>query len=53
MIRENVTNLEEKLRQGQHPIIGRIHNDAYLLDVRTLWEQDFPIIVEAVREAML
>ena len=52
-IRENVTNLEEKLRLGQHPIIGRIHNDAYLLDVRTLWEQDFPIIVEAVREAML
>ena len=48
----NVTALEEKLRLGAHPIIGRIHNNTYLLDVRTLWEQDFPIIAEAVKEAM-
>ena len=48
----NVVALEEKLRTGTHPIIGRIRNDTYLLDVRTLWEQDFPIIAEAVKEAM-
>ena len=48
----NVNALEEKLRLGLHPIVGRIHNDAYLLDVRTLWEADFPIIVNAVKEAM-
>lgn len=48
----DVTVLEEKLRLGLHPIIGRIHNDAYLLDVRTLWEQDFPIIAEALKEAL-
>ena len=48
----DVNALEEKLRLGLHPIIGRIHNDAYLLDVRTLWESDFPVIVAAVTEAM-
>ena len=48
----NVTMLEEKLRLGLRPIVGRIHNDMYLLDVRTLWEADFPVIVEAVKEAM-
>ena len=48
----NVNTLEEKLRLGLHPIVGRIHNGAYLLDVRTLWEEDFPIIVSAVKEAM-
>ena len=47
-----VNELEEKLRLGLHPIVGRIHCDAYLLDVRTLWEEDFPIIVDAVKEAM-
>lgn len=48
----DVNALEEKLRLGLHPIIGRIHNDAYLLDVRTLWEEDFPIIVAAIKEAL-
>jgi len=48
----DVTGLEEKLRLGMRPIIGRIHDGHYLLDVRTLWEEDFPVIVTAVREAM-
>ena len=48
----DVNALEEALRLGMHPIIGRIHNDAYLLDVRTLWEEDFPVIVAAIKEAL-
>ena len=48
----NVNALEEKLRLGATPIIGRIHDGQYLLDVRTLWEDDFPVIVEAVKEGM-
>ena len=47
----DVTRLEETLRKGIRPIIGRIHEGKYLLDVRTLFEKDFPIIAEAVREA--
>lgn len=45
--------LEEKLRLGQQPIIGRIHEAKYLLDVRTLFEEDFPTVVEALKEAVL
>lgn len=48
----DVDALEEKLRLGIHPIIGRIHEGKYLLDVRTLWEQDFEIIADSVREAL-
>ena len=49
----DVNALEEKLRLGLHPIVGRIHDGLYLLDVRTLLEEEFPTIVEAVREAMV
>ena len=48
----NVNALEEKLRLGTPAIVGRIHDGQYLLDVRTLWEEDFPAIVEAMKEAM-
>ena len=49
----DVIALEEKLRLGQQCIVGRIHNDLYLLDVRTLFEEDFTTITKAVREAMV
>ena len=48
-----VNALEETLRLGRNPIIGRIHEGKYLLDIRTLFETDFPTIVEAIREAVL
>ena len=48
----NVNELEEKLRLGLQPIIGRIHEGKFLLDVRTLFEEDFPTIVEALKEAV-
>ena len=49
----DVNALEERLRLGLHPIIGRIHDGKYLLDARTLFEADFPVILEAVKEALL
>ena len=51
---QNVTvdGLEERLRkQSDIPIIGRIVKDRYLLDTRTLWEEDFDYIAQAVKEA--
>ena len=48
----DVNKLEKALRLGQTPIIGRIHEGKYLLDVRTLFEGDFPTIADAVREAL-
>ena len=49
----NVNTLEERLRTGMQPIIGRIHEGKYLLDVRTLFVEDFPTIVSALKEAGL
>ena len=48
----DVNKLEQTLRLGATPIIGRIHEGKYLLDVRTLFESDFPRIVEILKEAM-
>lgn len=51
---QNVTvdGLEERLRKETDiPIIGRIVKDRYLLDTRTLWEEDFDYIAQAVKEA--
>lgn len=48
----NVTKLEESLRKGTRPIVGRIHEGSFLLDVRTLMEKDFETIVCAIREAI-
>jgi L-seryl-tRNA(Ser) seleniumtransferase len=44
--------LEEKLRLGRTPIVGRITRDRYLLDLRTLWDEDFDLILGAVKEAL-
>ena len=47
----SVDALEEKLRLGEPAIIGRIHHDRYLLDVRTLKDSDFEEIIRAATEA--
>ncbi|MBE6969486.1 MAG: L-seryl-tRNA(Sec) selenium transferase [Ruminococcaceae bacterium] len=47
-----VDALEEKLRKRPVPIIGRIHEGRWLLDVRTLRDEDFSEIAEALKEAM-
>ena len=49
---QDVNALEEKLRRVNPPIVGRIHEGKYLLDVRTLFEEDFHTIVEALKEAV-
>lgn len=38
--------IEEKLRLSKNPIIVRVSKDEVILDVRTLFERDFNIIVE-------
>ena len=42
--------IEMRLRQGNPAIIGRIVKDRFLLDVRTLEEEDFSIILEQVKK---
>ena len=45
-----VDGLEEALRRRETPIIGRIARDRYLLDLRTLRDEDFPEIVRGLSE---
>jgi len=40
--------LDKKLREQSVPIIGRIENDRLLLDVRTIFEDDFEYVANAV-----
>ena len=47
----SVNVLEERLRRGEQPIIGRIAKDQYLLDLRTIWDDEFSTIVQCVSEA--
>ena len=47
----SLDQLEINLRLGSPAIIGRINHDRFLLDVRTLREDDFDAIVKAVAEA--
>lgn len=48
----SVDGLEEALRRRSIPIIGRIHKEQYLLDVRTLREEDFDEIAHAAAEVL-
>ena len=50
--KKNLDELEAALRLGMTAIIGRIHKDRFLLDVRTLREGDFETIVRCVVEAL-
>jgi L-seryl-tRNA(Ser) seleniumtransferase len=40
--------LELRLRGGDPPVIGRIENDAYVMDVRTIQNDEFPLIESAL-----
>lgn len=44
-----VNDLEVHLRSRTVPVIGRIEKDRFLLDLRTLQNEDFPLILEALR----
>ena len=50
--RINLDQLETNLRLGSPAVIGRINHDRFLLDVRTLREDDYAAIVNAVGEAV-
>jgi L-seryl-tRNA(Ser) seleniumtransferase len=43
--------IETALRQTTVPVIGRIHRDRFLLDVRTVMDRDLPALVHSMAEA--
>lgn len=45
--------IERELRKGEMPVVSRIHEDKIILDVRTLFEDDFEIIANRLKEIAL
>ena len=43
--------IEAALRRAPVPVIGRIHHDRYLLDVRTILDRDLPALSNSLAEA--
>jgi L-seryl-tRNA(Ser) seleniumtransferase len=44
----SANGIERRLRSGSPPIIGRIENDRFLMDLRTLQEEELEIITAAM-----
>jgi L-seryl-tRNA(Ser) seleniumtransferase len=50
---ERVTTLERRLRSGDPPVIARIEDERLLIDLRTVLPGEEPLLVKAVRDALL
>jgi len=48
----SVNNLEEKLRKGDPPIISRISKDELILDMRTVFDEEIPLMAAGIEEAL-
>lgn len=48
----SVEELEGRLRDGEPPIVARISDDRLILDPRTVFEEEFPLIAEALAKAL-
>ncbi|AKL95125.1 L-seryl-tRNA(Sec) selenium transferase SelA [Clostridium aceticum] len=48
----SVSRLEEKLRNYRIPIITRIQEDQLIIDLRTIKEEDYGVINEALKDAI-
>lgn len=49
----SVTVLEERLRQLPTPVIGRMFNESFLLDARTITEEQIPEIVTEIKQEQI
>ncbi|MEW5803601.1 MAG: L-seryl-tRNA(Sec) selenium transferase [bacterium] len=45
-----INELEEQFRLGHPPILGRIHKGRFLLNLRTIQEEDMPELIRAMRQ---
>jgi len=48
----SVNDLEEKLRREEPPVIVRISNDEIVLDMRTLFEEEIPLLARALNRVL-
>lgn len=48
----SVNRLEENLRKGEPPIISRISKDELILDMRTIFDEEIPLLVAGIEKAI-
>ena len=48
----NVSTLEKRLRLSSSHIIGRVYNDKYMLDIRTIFEDEFNVIAKELKNVL-
>lgn len=48
----SVNSLEEILRKGDPPIIGRISKDELVLDMRTVFDEEIPLLANGIENAL-
>ncbi|HEC99962.1 MAG TPA: L-seryl-tRNA(Sec) selenium transferase [Proteobacteria bacterium] len=48
----SVTELEARMRSLPRPVIGRIENDQFIMDMRTVSTEEIPHIVEAIKTVL-
>jgi L-seryl-tRNA(Ser) seleniumtransferase len=49
----SVNDLEKNLRKGDPSIISRISKEEVILDLRTVFDEEIPLLAEAIRNALL
>ena len=48
----SVNKLEENLRKGDPPIICRISKDELVLDMRTVFDEEIPLLAQGIEKAL-
>jgi len=48
----SVNGLEERLRRGEPPVISRISKDELILDMRTVFDEEIPLLARCVENAL-
>ena len=48
----SVNDLEEKLRKGEPPVVSRISKDELILDMRTVFDEEIPLLATVIEKAM-
>jgi L-seryl-tRNA(Ser) seleniumtransferase len=48
----SVNRLEENLRKGQPPIVSRISKDELILDMRTVFDEEIPLLAAGIEKAL-
>ncbi|MBQ1793792.1 MAG: L-seryl-tRNA(Sec) selenium transferase [Peptostreptococcaceae bacterium] len=49
----NVSTLEKKLRLSDSHVIARVYEDKYVLDIRTIFEDEFDILAKEIERALI